>query len=120
MTVHDGGSGTGTYEFSSKPRPVKVRSKLRQEDLRAGSSQGMRPEAMRHGAARPEGGSPDGGRDEFMPVNIHHDPRVARGNTFAGDRRGGTPPATTTTGEECILGRGGDRVLFTSTHKTLA
>lgn len=105
MTVHGGGGGgggTGTtstrppsYEFSSKPRPVKVRAKLRQEDLRGGGSQGMRPEAIRHGAGRPEGGPPEGEGQEFLPVNIHHDPRVARGNTFAGDRRGGTPPATT-------------------------
>lgn len=102
MTVHGGSGGGGgggggvsttsappSYEFSSKPRPVKVRSKLRQEDFRGGSdaSQGMRPEAMRHAAGRPEEGLPGGGQEEFLPVNIHHDPRVARGNTFAGDRR---------------------------------
>eukprot|EP00903_Cladosiphon_okamuranus_P012161 g11408.t1 len=67
---------TTSYEFSSKPRPVKTRPKFRQ-DVVGTSGTGDNAETR---------------QDPFFPVNIHHDPRVARGNTFAGDRRSDGPP----------------------------
>lgn len=69
---------TASYEFSSKPRPVKTRPKFRQ-DVVGTSGTG-------------NGSSVETRQDPFFPVNIHHDPRVARGNTFAGDRRSDGPP----------------------------
>lgn len=63
-----------SYEFSSKPRPVKPRPKFRQDAVGNTSNAETRQEP-------------------FFPVNIHHDPRVARGNTFAGDRPHDVPPA---------------------------
>ncbi|CAM9868234.1 unnamed protein product, partial [Sphacelaria rigidula] len=53
-----------SYEFSSKPRPVKTRPKFR-PDVPGGG-----------------GGGGGGGSiyldDASFPINIHHDPRVAR------------------------------------------
>lgn len=62
---------SASYEFSSKPRPVKPRPKFRQDVVGANNNHS---------------------NDPFFPVNIHHDPRVARGNTFAGDRSYDVPP----------------------------
>lgn len=67
---------TSSYEFSSKPRPVKPsRPKFRPDDVVGGGGIGN------------GNGNAETGHDPFFPVNIHHDPRVARGNTFAGGRR---------------------------------
>lgn len=56
-----------SHEYSSVPRPEETTPKYRQgvQDL---PGQGTR-------------------QNPYLPINIHHDPRVARGNTFAGDRR---------------------------------
>lgn len=72
---------TASYEFSSKPRPVKTRPKFRQ-DVVVGTS----------GNGNGNGSNAETRQDPFFPVNIHHDPRVARGNTFAGDKRSDGPP----------------------------
>ncbi|CAN0251290.1 unnamed protein product, partial [Ectocarpus sp. 12 AP-2014] len=69
------------YEFSSQPRPVKTRPHKKQQfrqDVVGGGGSGKGNAGARY--------------DPFFPINIHHDPRVARGNTFAGDRRD-TPPS---------------------------
>lgn len=63
-----------SYEFSSKPRPVKIRSKFR-------------PDVRNSGAISNAATTTTTAGEPFLPVNIHHDPRVARGNTFAGDTR---------------------------------
>ncbi|CAN0347752.1 unnamed protein product [Ectocarpus sp. 12 AP-2014] len=71
------------HEFSSQPRPVKTRphkkQQLRQHVLVGSGGSGKGNTGARH--------------DPFFPINIHHDPRVARGNTFAGDRRDAPPSA---------------------------
>lgn len=72
-------TASASYEFSSKPRPVKTRPKFRQDVV--GTS----------GAGITDSNA-ETRQDPFFPVNIHHDPRVARGNTFAGDRRSDGPP----------------------------
>lgn len=55
-----------SYQFASKRRPVKTRPKFRPvPDL-------LEPGAHKHQID-----------DSVFAVNIHHDPRVARGNTFA-------------------------------------
>eukprot|EP00752_Nemacystus_decipiens_P008145 g7284.t1 len=63
---------TASYEFSSEPRPVKTRPKFRQ-DVVGTSGTGTGTGNVSTAATR---------RDPFFPVNIHHDPRVARGNTY--------------------------------------
>ncbi|CAN0172984.1 unnamed protein product [Ectocarpus fasciculatus] len=69
------------YEFSSQPRPVKTRPHNKQQ---------FRQDVV--GSSSGNGNGNAGGRyDPFFPINIHHDPRVARGNTFAGDRRDAPP-----------------------------
>ncbi|CAN0009863.1 unnamed protein product [Ectocarpus sp. 6 AP-2014] len=70
------------YEFSSHPRPVKTRPHSKQQSRRDVVGSGG------------NGNGNAGARyDPFFPINIHHDPRVARGNTFAGDRRDAQPSA---------------------------
>ncbi|CAM9580784.1 unnamed protein product [Hapterophycus canaliculatus] len=90
-----------TYEFSSTPRAVKTRPKYR-------PGQGAGSDGVK------SNGEPGNVHDPFFPVNIHHDPRVARGNTFAGGQRydartGESVPKTATRRARKLLGHGRSR-----------
>lgn len=51
----------------------------------------MRPELFRPSPDQPVSQK----KDEYLPINIHHDPRVARGNTYAGNLK--------RSGDECVF-----------------